>query len=231
MNRLPLSRFTIGLLILTTVGLPGCAASHGAIRTFSGPEPATLPFSTQSGFFSRADSSRIELSGISGKPVTLIKRVAGMDPRSYQIFDGSTVFIPDGLDTATAGQYERTMRRWVEDRIRLRGLTVGDAKTSQAGVSVVFTPFRSLSGRTAFEIVVIVFDRKKGVTILKDSYEKQGIHVVLESAVWMSVSRLYPTLNFPPWPDPADRNAAALLETLFDSAFANFLAAAPPGNR
>jgi hypothetical protein len=226
MNRLPPGRFTIGLLILTALGLSGCAGGHGMIKKFSGPRPGTLPFSTQSGFFTRADSSRLELSGISGKPVTRVKWVAGMDPRAYQLFDGSTVFVPEGLDTAAAGQYERTMRQWVEDRIRLRGLTVGDAKTSQAGVSVVFSPFRSFSGRTAYEIVVIVFDRKKGAHILKDSYEKQGLHVVLESAVWMSASRLYPTLDLPPWPDPTDRNAADLFKTLFDSAFANFLAIA-----
>jgi len=115
------------------------------------------------------------------------------------------------------------VKKGVEDRIRNSGFTVGDSTTSQAGVSVIFSPFRSLSGRTAFEIVVIVFDRKKGAHILKDSYEKQGLHVVLESAIWMSASRLYPPVDVPPWPDPDDRKAAALFEALFDSAFANFL--------
>lgn len=228
MNKLCPRRMMAYLLILVALGLPGCAAGHGAIKNFPGPEPAKLPFSTQSGFFSRGDSSRIELAGISGMPVTIVKSVTGMDPRSYQIFDGSTVFLPEALDTAAAGPYERTMRQWVEDRIRRRGLTVEDAKTSQAGVSVVYTPFRSLSGRTAFEIVVIVFDRKKGAHLLKDSYEKQGLHVVLESTVWMSVTRFYPTANLPPWPDPSDPKGAALLQALFDSAFANFLAATPP---
>jgi len=223
MNRFPLGRIMVHVLILAALGL-GCAAGHGAIKNLPGPEPAQLPFSTRSGFFSRSDSSRIELAGVSGNPVTIIKTVAGTDPRAFRIFDGSTVFLPDSLDKAAAGQYERTMRRWVEDRIRNRGLTVGDAKTSQAGVSVVYTPFRPFSGRTAFEIVLIVFDRKKGAHLLKDSYEKQGLHVVLESTVWMSVTRFYPTANLPPWPDPYDPQGAALLEALFDSAFENFLA-------
>jgi hypothetical protein len=226
MNRLPPGLISIGVFSLTALAFSGCAAGHGGIKTFSGPKPGTLPFSTQSGFFTRGDSSRLELSGISGKPVTRIKWVAGTDPRSYQIFDGSTVFIQEGLDTAAAGQYERAMRKWVEDRLRLRGMRVGDSKISQAGVSVVYSPFRSLSGRTAYEIVVIVFDRKKGAHILKDSYEKQGLHVVLESAVWMSATRLYPTMDVPPWPDPSDPKGAALLESLFDSAFTNFFAIA-----
>jgi hypothetical protein len=219
------------LLILTALGLPGCAAGHGTIKKLSGPEPAKLPFSTLSGFFTRSDSSRIELAGVSGHPVTIFKSIAGMEPRLYQIFDGSTVFLPSTLDTATARQYGRTVRQWVEDRIRLLGFAVGNANTSQAGVSVVYSPFRSMSGRTAFEIVLIVFDRKKGAHILKDSYEKQGLPVVLESAIWMSASRLYPTMNLPPWPDPTDRNAAAVFETLFDSAFTYFLAIVPPANR
>ncbi|MBI3609539.1 MAG: hypothetical protein HY204_02420 [Nitrospirae bacterium] len=217
------------LWVPAAVGLLGCAAGHGTLKTLPGPEPAKLPFSKQSGILSHNESSRIELAGGSGSPVTMVRLLTGKKLRSYQRLDTSTVFFPDTIDKNTARQYTQKMHRWVADRIRKRGYTVGNAETSQAGVSIVYSPFRSLSGRTAFEIIVIVFDRKKGAHILNEAFEKNGLPVVLESAVWISATRLYPKTDLPPWPDPTDRETAELFKSLLDSAFANFVAVAKRG--
>jgi hypothetical protein len=222
MNSIPFRRNLVYLLILTAPGLLGCAAGHGTMRTLPGPGPANIPFSKQSGILNPHESSRVELAGASGVPVTMIRSIVVRKLRSYQILDASTVFFPDTLDENTARQYTQKIHRWLADRIRKRGYTVGQADTSQAGVSVVYSPFRSPSGRTAFEIVMIVFDRKNGARILNKSFEKNGLPVVQEAAVWISATRLYPKMDLPPWPDPADRKAAKLFKSLFDSAFANF---------
>jgi hypothetical protein len=229
MDRLPFRRIMVYLLVLTALGLLGCAAGHGTMKTLPGPEPANIPFSKQSGILSHHESSRVELAGASGIPVTMIRSSAVRKLRSYQRLDASTVFFPDTLDKNTARQYTQKIQRWVADWIRKRGYTVGDADTSQAGVSVVYSPFRSPSGRTAFEIVMIVFDRKNGAHILNESFEKNGLSIVQESAVWISATRLYPKTDLPPWPDPADRKTAEMFKSLFDSAFANFAAVARHG--
>jgi len=219
-KELPLKR--VYLLILAALVLSGCATGPGAIKDVAGPKPAPNPFSKQWGILSQSESNRVELVGVSGTPVTMIRTSEFRKLRLYRRLDPSTVFLPRTLDNGTAQLYTQKMHQWVAERIRKHGYQVGTSGSSQAGVAVIYSPFRSLSGRTAFEIVVIVFDRRIGARILSKSMEKNALPVLKESAVWISATRLYPKTDLPPWPDPEAPQSAEMFQALFDSAFANF---------
>jgi hypothetical protein len=214
---------------LLTLAIPACVAIAGCASesSFAGKNTlgrsSTLPFSDSIRLLSPQESAQMEYGGKSGTPVVLTKPIRGANLKQYKSFDANIAILRNIEGREKANQYSQVMRQTSADIMKQRGFKVVDPNDSDAGVASVFAPFQAQSGRTAFELVVIVFDRKKGMDIINESPGKKGLSAIYQSAAWISVARLYPQIDLGPEPNPTEKETLSVLKKLFDAAFNKFM--------
>lgn len=173
------------------------------------------PLSEAIGIVSATESSQLSRLGETGVMANLVKPVPGAEPERYKSFDNSVVFAPAGIAD--------DVRKLVGDRIKQRGYSLDDQNTSTAGVASILAPFKTTSGQTSLELTLIAFDRAKAMTIVKTNPKLRGLPLVLQSAVWVSVARLYPPADVDLKKGMADEATVMALAKLFDKGFGGFM--------
>lgn len=152
--------------------------------------------------------------------VLVNKPIKGMDLQRYTTFDNSVVIlsnIPDYM----ADEYTNTIHRLVVEESSKYGFTLVKHQESQAGIACVLAPFRT-EEKMAFELIVIVFEREKGRTIMKESPNIRGLPLVLKSAIWYTVARFYPEGGLVLERGPTDKVISMTMQKLFDGTFRSF---------
>ncbi len=218
--RLVAMMFFMGLLSAAQAGLtnddPGM---QGTVQTTK--SAFSIPFSLQSKIISTTEANGLAQFGSTGLTEYVVKQIPGMGDKTYQSFDNSIVVTINGgvLDPRMLAH----IRSLVGERVQQRGFSVKEPSIAQAGIASVLSPFRAQSGRITWELLLVVFDRKKYNDALTSGGEVKGLEAVFQSAIRGIVVHLFPETDLDISNGINDQITLDGLRILFDKAFSHFM--------
>ena len=207
-----------------------CILLCGSVESMAAEIPApdksaprkifTTPLSLQSKIISATEANGLAQLGSTGLTEYVVKQIPGMDAQAYRAFDNSIVVNVNG-GTLPAEMVER-IRSLVKERVVQSGFKLVDPTVSQAGVASILSPFQTPSGRTTWELLLIVFDRAKFKTETA-AVPAQGLQPVFQSAIRGIVVHLFPETDLKLSVSTPDQMTLDGLRIMFDKAFSNFM--------
>lgn len=173
------------------------------------------PFSKKRGIVSKAESKNLSRLGKMGIMAAVSKPVVGMDIDHYRSFDTSVVLAPRSVADV--------IRKLIRKQLAARHMRHADHHKSQAGIATIMLSFRSKAGKISWEMILVAFDRKKAQAIVKESPGTRGLRLVLQSAIKVSVTRLYPEYAIDVKPGAEDTRSRNAINKLVKKSFAGLI--------
>ena len=184
-------------------------------------KPFNSPLSLQSGIISNTEANGLAQLGTAGFTEYIVKQVSGTDPEIYRTFDNSIVVTVNGgtLDPKLLDH----IRGLVADRVQQSGFSMTEPSKAQAGIASILSPFRARTGKVTWELLIVVFDRKKYGDQLSSGSDKNGLRLIFESAIRGIVVHVFPETDLDITNGINDQTTLDALRIMFDKAFSNFM--------
>ncbi len=213
----------IRMLLCALLGWPAwSAAAETAAAEKAAPRKIfNTPLSLQSKIISATEANGLAQLGSTGLTEYVVKQIPGMQAQAYHTFDNSIVVSVNG-GTLPAAMLEQ-LRSLVHERVVHSGFKVVEPTQSQAGIASILSPFQTPSGRTTWELLLVVFDRAKFKTLEMTGAPAQGLQPVFQSAIRGIVVHLFPETDLNLSGSTPDQTTLDGLRIMFDKAFSNFM--------
>jgi len=203
-----------------------CSAWPVAAET-TAPEKSTprkifsTPLSLQSKIISATEANGLAQLGSTGLTEYVVKQIPGMDAQAYRLFDNSIVVSVNG--GTLSAELVQHIRSLVEERVVQSKFKLVAPAESQAGIASILSPFKTPSGRTTWELLLVVFDRAKFKTLETGAARTQGLQPVFQSAVRGIVVHLFPETDLDLSSSTPDQTTLDGLRIMFDKGFSSFM--------
>lgn len=198
------------------------AAADSAAPENSAPRKIfTTPLSLQTKIITTTEANGLAQLGRAGLTEYVVKQIPGMDAQAYISFDNSIVVCVNG-GTLPAEMVQR-LRGLVKERVLQNKFELVEPGKAQAGIATVLSPFQTPSGRTTWELLLVVFDRAKFKSFESRTEVAQGLQPVFQSAIRGIVVHLFPETDLNLSAGSPDQTTLDGLRIMFDKAFSDFM--------
>lgn len=181
----------------------------------------STPLSLQSKIISVTEANGLAQLGRTGLTEYVVKQVPGMDAQAYRLFDNSIVVSVNG--GILPAEMVQRIRSLVKERVVQNKFELVEPAKAQAGIASVLSPFQTPSGRTTWELLLVVFDRAKFKALESGAEAAQGLQPVFQSAIRGVVVHLFPETDLNLSAGAPDQTTLDGLRIMFDKAFTDFM--------